>query len=137
VSVAVAHQVRSTGRAALREAAREAVFRDTHLAVLHVAESLDHDITEAYRAGISDEIERALGTADLGGLRWELHLAAGGAGGADVAATILRLSETVSAELLVIGGRRRSPVGKALMGSHTQNIILGARVPVLVMMPED
>jgi nucleotide-binding universal stress UspA family protein len=37
----------------------------------------------------------------------------------------------------VIGGRRRSPVGKAVMGSHTQKIILGARVPVLVMMPED
>jgi nucleotide-binding universal stress UspA family protein len=135
VSVAVAHQVRSTGRAALREAAREAVFRDTYLAVLHVAESLDQDITEAYRAGISDEIERALGSPDLGGLRWELHLAAGGPD--VVAPTILGLAEKVTAELLVIGGRRRSPAGKALMGSHTQRIILGARVPVLVMMPED
>jgi nucleotide-binding universal stress UspA family protein len=134
VSVAVAHQVRSTGRAALREAAREAVFRDTELAVLHVAESLDHDVTEAYRAGVSDEIERALGTPDLGDLRWELHLAPGSA---DVARTILGMVEKVSAELLVIGGRRRSPVGKAVMGSHTQKIILGARVPVLVMMPED
>lgn len=135
MSVAVAHQVRSTGRAALREAAREAVFRNTHLAVLHVAESIDQDVTEAYRAGISDEIERALGTPDLGDLRWELHLAAGG--GPDIAQTILGLAGKVNAELLVIGGRRRSPVGKAVMGSHTQKIILGARVPVLVMMPED
>jgi nucleotide-binding universal stress UspA family protein len=110
------------------------VFRDTELAVLHVAESLDHDVTEAYRAGVSDEIERALGTADLGDLRWELHLAPGSS---DVARTILGLADRVSAELLVIGGRRRSPVGKAVMGSHTQKIILGARVPVLVMMPED
>ena len=134
MSVAVAHQVRSTGRAALREAAREAVFRNTHLAVIHVAESIDQDVTEAYRAGISDEIEKALGTPDLGGLRWELHLAAGGS---DIAQTILGLVGRVGAELLVIGGRRRSPVGKAVMGSHTQRIILGSRVPVLVMMPED
>ena len=134
MSVAVAHQVRSTGRAALREAAREALFRNTYLAVLHVAESIDHDVTEAYRAGISDEIEKALGTPDLGDLRWELHLAAGGS---DIAQTILGLVGRVGAELLVIGGRRRTPVGKAVMGSHTQRIILGSRVPVLVMMPED
>jgi nucleotide-binding universal stress UspA family protein len=110
------------------------VFRNTHLAVLHVAESIDQDVTEAYRAGISDEIEKALGTPDLGDLRWELHLAAGGA---DIAQTILGLAGRAGAELLVIGGRRRSPVGKAVMGSHTQRIILGSRVPVLVMMPED
>ena len=102
MSVAVAHQVRSTGRAALREAAREAVFRNTSLAVIHVAESIDQDVTEAYRAGISDEIERALGTPDLGDLRWELHLAAGG--GPDIAQAILGLAGKVGAELLVIGG---------------------------------
>ncbi len=134
MSVAVAHQVRQTSRAAIREAAREAGFRDTDLAVIHVAESIDQDVTEAYRAGISDEIERALGSAGLGDLKWTLHLAAGGS---DVAQTILRLTEKTEAELLVIGGRRRTPVGKALMGSATQKIILGARVPVLVMMPDD
>ncbi len=106
----------------------------TDLAVIHVAESLDADVTEAFRAGISDEIERALGTPDLGGLEWSLHL---DPGGSDVALSILKIATKVDAELLVIGGRRRTPVGKALMGSATQKIILGARVPVLVVMPED
>ena len=36
-------------------------------------------------------------------------------------------------ELLVIGARRRSPVGKLFMGSVTQSIILHADVPVLVV----
>ncbi len=36
-------------------------------------------------------------------------------------------------ELLVIGARRRSPVGKLFLGSVTQSIILHADVPVLVV----
>jgi nucleotide-binding universal stress UspA family protein len=36
-------------------------------------------------------------------------------------------------ELLVIGARRRSPVGKAFLGSIAQNVILDADVPVLVV----
>ena len=39
----------------------------------------------------------------------------------------------VDAELLVIGARRRSPVGKLFLGSVTQSIILHADVPVLVV----
>ena len=57
---------------------------DTDLAVIHVAESLDADVTEAYRAGISDEIERALGSA---GSRRPRVDAAPGPGRADVAQT--------------------------------------------------
>jgi nucleotide-binding universal stress UspA family protein len=133
VSVAVAHQIRKTSRTALREAAREAGFRGTSLAVIHVAESLDADVTEAYRAGISDDIGRALGP-DADGLDWTLHL---DPGKGDVSHAILKIADEVDAELLVIGGRRRTPVGKALMGSNTQRIILGAKAPVLVVMPED
>ena len=68
MSVAVAHQITTTSRVALREAAREAGFRETDLAVIHVAESLDEDVTDAFHAGVSDEIERALGSTDLGDL---------------------------------------------------------------------
>jgi nucleotide-binding universal stress UspA family protein len=35
--------------------------------------------------------------------------------------------------LIVVGARRRSRVGKLLMGSVTQNIILEAGIPVLVV----
>lgn len=39
------------------------------------------------------------------------------------------------ARLIVIGLRRRSPVGKFLMGSQAQRILLGASVPVLAVKP--
>ena len=36
-------------------------------------------------------------------------------------------------DLLVIGARRRSPMGKAFLGSVTQNLLLDVDVPVLVV----
>ena len=68
----------------------------------------------------------------VGELDWELALAPGD-GVENTAATILELAEKADAELLVIGARRRSPVGKALLGSVTQTLILDADIPVLVV----
>jgi nucleotide-binding universal stress UspA family protein len=128
VTVAVAHQVSPTSRTALTQAVREATYRATDLAVLHVVESIDPDRQEAYRLGVSDEIEKVVG-ADPG-VPWQLHLATAGP---DVAGALLELVGKVDADLLVIGARHRSPVGKALMGSITQTLILEADLPVLVV----
>jgi nucleotide-binding universal stress UspA family protein len=128
MTVAVAHQVSPTSRQALVQAVQEAKFRATDLAVLHVVESIDPDREEAYRLGISDEIEKAVGAES--GVSWRLHLATGGP---DLSGALLRLVETVGADLLVIGARRRSPVGKALLGSVAQTVILEANLPVLVV----
>ncbi|QVJ02263.1 universal stress protein [Nocardiopsis eucommiae] len=51
----------------------------------------------------------------------------------DAAAALLDLTEDVEANLLVIGVRRRSAVGKLLMGSTAQRLILEARCPVLAV----
>lgn len=53
--------------------------------------------------------------------------------GPDVAAEIIRIAGEVSADLIVIGVRRRSPVGKMFMGSVAQEILLDATVPVLAV----
>lgn len=137
MSVAVAHQVSATAGPALREAAREAAFRGTGLEVIHVVDSLDNDIAAANRAGISDAIEKALaGDRGLAGVEWNLHLVASNPGVGDVAGAILTKVSEIKPELVVIGARRRSPVGKAFLGSVTQNIILDAGVPVLVVKRE-
>jgi nucleotide-binding universal stress UspA family protein len=129
MTVAVAHQVSETGRIALRAALQEVRQRGTDLAVLHVvASALDADRREAYRLGVADEIERELGGG--GDVSWSLHLATDDG---DLGEKIISLAEEVEADLLVIGARRRSPMGKALMGSAAQAIILGADVPVLVV----
>lgn len=129
MTVAVAHQVSPTSRIALAEAVRQAAMRQTDLAVLHVVESLDLDIAAANRSGISDEVDRALAGAGLA-LDWQLHLVTGED---NVADALLGLVDTLEAEVLVIGARRRSPVGKFLLGSVTQTLILQADVPVLVV----
>ena len=134
MTVAVAHRVSTSSRLVLTEAAREAAHRGTELHVLHVTASLDLDSQEAYRAGIFDEVEKVLADAGIGAIDTKIHL---GSGEDEVAATLLALAADAGAEIIVIGARRRSPVGKFLMGSIAQQIILEAPVPVLVVKAAD
>ena len=131
MTVALAHQASSAAQdLALREAARQALLRQTDLAVFHIVESLDLDVAEAYRNGLTGDIEASLAGVGARDVSWQLHLEVVGT---DVAEKILQLTDKVRAEVLVIGARRRSPVGKALLGSVAQTLILEANVPVLVV----
>lgn len=55
--------------------------------------------------------------------------------GHDVAEQVLEVAAEVEAILVVLGIRRRSPVGKLLMGSVAQKVILGAECAVLAVKP--
>ena len=129
MTVAVAHQTSATARLALTHAVQEAKYRDTDLAVLHVVDSaLDADREEAYRLGVADEIENAVGRDS--NVAWKLHLQSVSG---DIGEAIVDLTDRLRPDLLVLGARRRSPMGKALLGSVAQTIILQASVPVLVV----
>lgn len=130
MSVAVAHQPSPTSTLALRQAAAEAQMRGTSLAVIHVVDTLDLDKVEALQAGLEDEIGRALAASGNEHVDWTLYPATAQGSVADA---VLRLALEAGAELLVIGARRRSPVGKLILGSLTQTIILEADIPVLVV----
>ena len=132
MTIAVAHQPTATGQLALSEAARQAGFRNTRLTVIHVTDTVDLDLVEAHTAALRDDVAAALAKVSVGELDWDLALAPGD-GIENTAGTILDLAEKAGAELLVIGARRRSPVGKALLGSVTQTLILQADIPVLVV----
>lgn len=53
----------------------------------------------------------------------------------DVAEEILSVTEREKGRLLVVGVRHRSPVGKLIMGSVAQRLILEAQCPVVAVKP--
>lgn len=55
--------------------------------------------------------------------------------GRDAVGDLLEHAERVGASRIVVGVKHRSPVGKLLLGSAAQQIILEARVPVVCVKP--
>ena len=53
--------------------------------------------------------------------------------GNDPADDVVGVAEECNADLIVIGLRRRTPVGKLIMGSNAQRILLDAECPVLAV----
>ena len=53
--------------------------------------------------------------------------------GLEPADDLVSIAESHDADLIVIGLRRRSPVGKLILGSNAQRILLDAHCPVLAV----
>lgn len=71
-------------------------------------------------------LKRAVELLEADGIEYIVHGAVG-----DPPSTIIEETESVSADLLVIGGRGRSPAGKAMFGSTPQEVLLNATCPVV------
>ena len=53
--------------------------------------------------------------------------------GLEPAEDLIAIAEDINADLIVIGLRRRTPVGKLILGSNAQRILLDAPCPVLAV----
>jgi nucleotide-binding universal stress UspA family protein len=53
--------------------------------------------------------------------------------GLDPADDLVNVANEVQADIIVIGLRRRSPVGKLILGSNAQRVLLDAPCPVLAV----
>ncbi|HYP46395.1 MAG TPA: universal stress protein [Propionibacteriaceae bacterium] len=127
MTIAVAQDDSAEGAAALLHAAREAQFQQTRLAVLHVLDEFSPGVGEQQ---LAHEVGQALAAGGYGGLEWTLHTAPE----EDNRATaLIELTEQVQADLLVVGSKRRTPIGKFLLGSTVQRVVLDSPVPVLVV----
>ncbi|CCH75236.1 universal stress protein [Nostocoides australiense] len=133
MTVAVAHQTSRYSQAVLTEAARQAAQRGEELIVISVEKAADEDHRAALEASVGDDLAKAFAAASVADVSWSLDLEAASAEIDDTAETILDAVKRTGATLLVIGARRRSPMGKALLGSVTQTLILDSPVPVLVV----
>lgn len=115
------------GRAAVQHAAAEARHRGYGLLVVNGSKG-DALVDKRYA---SAEVLEHVGD-DLADVSVEVRQVVV----PDVADELLRIASEERVRLIVLGLRRRTPVGKLLMGSVAQRVILGAVCPVLCVKPD-
>jgi nucleotide-binding universal stress UspA family protein len=115
------------GVAAFVRAKDEAVLRGSRLVVVNTGQNGDFASPSFATAQDVDAIATELAET---GLDYDVVQPTGGLPAAE---EILRLAEQEAAELIVIGLRHRSPVGKLLLGSTSQQVLLDASCAVLAV----
>jgi nucleotide-binding universal stress UspA family protein len=131
MSVVVAYAPTPEGRAALARAGQECRLRSAGLVIVKSAanrlpDGVDLAAYEAELATAAAELEADGVTVDLRDVDGE----------APPAEDVLTAAAQTAAEVIVIGLRRRTPVGKLLLGSNAQRILLDAQCPVLAVKAE-
>lgn len=115
-AIVVGYSAKPEGRAALQRAVAEAQLRHARLIVVHT--SRESEVDE-----LTDEL-------DAVGVPYEVREAPDAL---DPAEELINAADASDAEFIVIGLRRRSPVGKLLLGSNAQRVLLDASCPVLAV----
>jgi len=118
------------GRAALEHGIAEAKLRGTTLLVINSTSGEAYVDPRFAQSGEVHDVERHL---DECGVEFELLQPVG----VDTATELLKAMDRDDAQLLVIGIRHRSPVGKLLLGSVSQQLLLECPKPVLAVKPDD
>ena len=127
MTVVVGYVPTPAGLAALDAAIDAARAMRVRLVVVNTGHEGNFNHPDFASAADLDAIDQQL--TDLG-IEHEVVQATSGRSAAD---EILLAARTSSARLVVIGIRRRSPVGKLLTGSTSQAVLLEADCPVLAV----
>lgn len=126
--IVVGYTADQFGEAALDHAMTEASLRGTGLLVVNSTKGDAYvDPTFAQASQVRDVEERLKRC----GLAYELVQPVG----VDPVEELLTAMDRRDAELLVIGIRHRNPVGKLLLGSISQQLLLECAKPVLAVKP--
>ncbi|MDQ1624546.1 MAG: hypothetical protein QOJ49_44 [Actinomycetota bacterium] len=129
MTIVVGFVPRAEGRAALRRAAEEARLRSTRLVVINSSRGgRELDDEDAVRS--EKELAEVRASLDTEGIEHEVRQLVRGN---DPAEDLIAVAEETGADFIVIGLRRRTPVGKLILGSNAQRILLEAPCPVLAV----
>ncbi len=118
------------GEAALAASIAEAQLRNAELVVVNSHRARHGDL-EAET--IEKELEEVRARVQEAGVAVDIRRSETGL---EASEDLLGIAEEVAAELIVIGLRRRTPVGKLILGSNAQRILLDAHCPVLAVKSE-
>ncbi|MGA8255894.1 MAG: universal stress protein [Nocardioides sp.] len=121
-TVVVGYVPKPEGEAALVRAIEEAQLRDADLIVVNSHRSRG-DVGEP-------DLGHAKALLDASGVSYEVRQLVRGF---EAAEDLISVAESHDADLLVIGLRRRTPVGKLILGSNAQRVLLDAHCPVLAV----
>lgn len=121
MTVLVAYAPAPEGREALTEGIKEAHLRKSDLLIVNVGRG-HHDLDDHEIA----ELEGKLSDAGLA-LTVESSVLA------DPGDAVIQIAQDRGVEMVVIGLRHRSMVGKLILGSTVQRILLDATCPVLAV----
>ena len=118
------------GDAVVRTAIDEARHRGLPLVVVNSTRA-DRLVDPRYSQG--SDFDALVERLDASGVEHEVRHFTSGTTPAD---DLLSVAEEVTARLVVIGVRRRTPIGKLILGSTAQTVLLQADCPVLAVKPD-
>lgn len=114
--IVVGYSAKPEGRAALSRAVLAGKLASATIAVVHTS--------------TAEEVAELTDVLDGSGLDYELRRATDEQ---DPAEELVKVADEWTNAMIVIGLRRRSPVGKLLLGSSAQRVLLDASCPVLAV----
>lgn len=126
--IVVGYVASPEGEAAVRQGIVEAKLRSCKLVVVYSDHGAQLDSATALeRTEALEKVHELLHTTEVEhDLR---HLVRG----KDPVNDVLDVAAEIAADLIVIGIRRRTPVGKLVLGSNSQSILLESSIPVLAV----
>jgi nucleotide-binding universal stress UspA family protein len=125
MKILVGYTPRPEGVAAFDFAVAHAKLTDAHLTVLNTGRNGNYADPVFASSQDIDAVEAELATS---GLDYEIRRPNDGLSATD---SILATAEEIGADLLVIGLRKRTAVGKLITGSTAQAVLLNSHVPVI------
>jgi nucleotide-binding universal stress UspA family protein len=128
-AVVVGYVPKPEGEAAVEQGIAEARLRGSQLIVVNSHRG-GREYDDETSARTSSEMTALEATLQASGLDYDVRQLVRGF---EPAEDLIGIAEETGADLIVIGLRRRTPVGKLILGSNAQRILLDAPCPVLAV----